>query len=317
MTSSVHRVKEELSHLKPSRHCCQVAELSALLHMDGSYTIRGSGGHLLVTESSGVYTARKIYELVHTLFTLQTPVIKVIRSTPRRGNVYRLEIADQPGFHQALNELGVLDAHLAPEPVVPRRLTRSDCCAAAALRGAFLGGGYISEPFGQADFEVSFSTNASASAFEELFRRKGLTPGKRQRRNQWVVYLKRRQQISSLLAVVGAHGAHLEWESRTIMNSTRNDVNRLVNCDAANARRLADASLRQRELAGRLLASGALIDAPGDLAALAEVRLANPQASLAELGAILDPPVSKSVVQSRMRRLESLIPGEKGDFRRG
>ena len=104
MTSSVHRVKEELGHLKPSRHCCQVAELSALLHMDGSYTIRGSGGHLLVTESSGVYTARKIYELVHTLFTLQTPVIKVIRSTPRRGNVYRLEIADQPGFHQALND---------------------------------------------------------------------------------------------------------------------------------------------------------------------------------------------------------------------
>src|SRR5665647_751048 len=141
MTSSVHRVKEELGHLKPSRHCCQVAELSALLHMDGSYTIRGSEGHVLVTESSGVYTARKIYSLVHTLFELETPVIKVTRSTPRRGDVYRLEIHEQPGFQQALNELGVLDVHLSPEPVVPRRLTRNDCCAASALRGAFLGGG--------------------------------------------------------------------------------------------------------------------------------------------------------------------------------
>jgi DNA-binding protein WhiA len=316
MTSSVHRVKEELGHLKPSRHCCQVAELSALLHMDGSYTIRGSEGHMLVTESSGVYTARKIYGLVHSLFKLETPVIKVTRSTPRRGAVYRLEIPDQPGFQQALNELGVLDAHLSVEPVVPRRLTRNDCCAASALRGAFLGGGYVSEPYGQADFEISLATEATAGAFEELFRRKGLVPGKRQRRSQWVLYLKKRQQISSFLAVVGAHAAHLEWESRTIMNSTRNDVNRLVNCDSANARRLALASLRQRELAGRLLASGALIDAPGELAELVEARLANPQSSLAELGALLDPPVSKSVVQSRMRKLESLTAGEKADFRR-
>ena len=271
---------------------------------------------MLITESSGVYTARKIYSLVHTLFTLETPVIKVTRSTPRRGDVYRLEIPDQPGFQQALNELGILDAHLSPEPVVPRRLTRSECCAASALRGAFLGGGYVSEPFGQADFEISFATETAAGAFEDLFRRRGLEPRMRQRRSQWVLYLKKRQQISSFLAVVGAHAAHLEWESRTIMNSTRNDVNRLVNCDAANARRLAEASHRQRELASRLLAGGALIDAPGELAELAEARLAYPQASLAELGSLLDPPVSKSTVQSRMRRLESMLGLEKVDFRR-
>ena len=314
MTSSVHKVKEELGHLKPSRRCCQLAELSALLHMDGSYTIRVAPGHVLVTESSGVYTARKIYGLLHVLFTLETPVIKVMRSSPRRGSVYRLEIPDQPGFQQALNELGVLDAHLSPEVAVPRRLTHNDCCAASAMRGAFLGGGFISEPFGQADFEISFSTEAAASAFEELFRRKGLTPGMRQRRNQWVLYLKKRQQISSFLAVVGAHVGHLEWESRTIMNSTRNEVNRLVNCDASNARRLAEASLRQREIAARLLSSGALADAPGELAEVAEARLANPQASMVELGALLDPPVSKAVVQSRMRKLASLQGGEKAGF---
>jgi DNA-binding protein WhiA len=310
MTSSVHRVKEELGHYRPSRHCCRVAELSALLHMDGTYMIRGSGGHMLVTESSGVYTARKIYTLLHSLFELETPLVKVTRSSPRRGTVYRLELPDQPGFHQALNELGVLDASLSPEELVPRRLTRSDCCAASALRGAFLGGGYISEPLGPADLEISFSSRESARAFDELFRRRGLRPGTRQRRNQWVLYFKQRQQISSFLAVVGAHGAHLSWESRTIMNSTRNAVNRLVNCDAANARRLAEASLRQREIVSRLMALGVLADAPGELAELADARLRYPQASMAELGRMLDPPATKAVVQGRMRRLEALLQAE-------
>jgi DNA-binding protein WhiA len=310
MTSSIHKAKEELGHLRPSRRCCQLAELSSLLHMDGTYAIRGSGGHTLVTESSGVYTARKMYTLLHALFELDTPVIKVTRDSPRHGTVYRLELPDQPGFHQALNELGILDSSLSPETVVPRRLTRNECCVGAALRGAFLGGGYISEPYGQADLEISFSSREAAASFDDLFRRKSLFPGMRARRSQWVLYLKRRQQISSFLAVVGAYGAHLEWESRTIINTTRNDVNRLVNCDTANARRLAEASLRQRELIGRLKASGALGEAPTELQELAQVRLSHPQASLAELGRLIDPPVTKAVIQGRLRRLERIRPSE-------
>jgi cell division protein WhiA len=305
MPSGVHEVKEELSRVKSPRRCCQVAELSALLHMDGTYTIR-SGGHMLITESAGVYTARKIYTLIHTLFDIETPLVKVTRSTPRRGSVYRLEIHDQPGFHQVLNELGVLDSSLSPESVVPRRITRNDCCVSAAMRGAFLGGGFVSEPLRPADLEISFSSHEAALAFQELFSRKGFEPGLRERRGQWVLYLKQRQQVSSFLAVSGAHAAHLARESRTIINATRNSVNRQVNCDSANAKRLADASLRQREAVGRLRSSGLLDEQPDALRELAEARTAHPQASLAELGRILEPPVSKAVVQGRMRRLESL-----------
>ncbi len=306
MTSLVHKVKEELAHLQPSRRCCRLAELSALLHMDGTYTIRGMQGHYLVTESSSPGTARKIYSLIHSLFSLETGVVKVSRSTPRRGNVYRLEIPDQPGFHQVLNELGVLDASLSPEPVVPARLTRYECCSGAALRGAFLGGGYVSEAYGRANLEISFTGADACEACAELMRRRSITPGIRKRRGQWVLYLKRRQHISDLLAVMGAHSAHLEWESQTILNSTKNEVNRLVNCDAANARRLSDASLRQREAIEKLVSQGALASADPRLSELAQARMSRPQASLAELGRMLDPPVTKAVVQSRMRRLEQL-----------
>lgn len=307
MSRSLSEAKEELSRVNPSRRCCKLAELCALLHMEGTYAIRGQRGHALVIESSTPGTSRKIYTLAHALFDIETSLVKVGRSTPRRGNVYHLEIPDQPGFQQMLYELGVLDSSLSPEPGLPRRLVKKECCAASAMRGAFLGGGYVSEPYGPADLEISFSSREACLAFRELFERKGLQPGIRARRNQRVLYLKKRQQISEFLAVTGAHAAHLEWESHTIISGTKNQVNRLVNCDSANARRLAEASLRQRGLVRRLLVEGLLRGAPPELGELADARLRYPQASLAELGRAMDPPVSKAVVQSRMRRLESLL----------
>ncbi|MBU4193911.1 MAG: DNA-binding protein WhiA [Actinobacteria bacterium] len=310
MTSLIQEVKEELARHRSSRRCCRLAELSALLHIDGTYTIRGGGRHLLVTDSSGVNTARKIYTLLHSLFDVETPVVKVRRSSPRHQNVYRLELGEQPGFHQVLNELGVLDSRLSPERSLPVRLTRDSCCAAAALRGAFLGGGYVSEAYKPADLEISFSSRDAAMSFEALFNRKSLEPGTRARRGQWVLYLKKREAISVFLAIIGAYGAHLQWESQNIMKSTKNRVNRLVNCDTANARRLAEASIRQREVVNEIISMGLLEGAEPVLVELAESRLLYPQASLAELGELLDPPVSKSCVQGRMRRLETLLPLE-------
>jgi len=306
MSSSVHEVKEELARVSPSRRCCRTAEISTLLHMDGTYRIRGHEGHSLVTESNNTVTARKIYTLIHSLFTIETTVVKVERSTPRRGSVYGIEIPDQPGFFQVMNELGVLDRHLAPEETVPARLLRGECCASAALRGAFLGGGFVSSPFGQADFEIAFPSRLTAETLRALFVRKGLEPGIRTRRNQCVLYMKSRSEITTFLAVTGAHGTCLDWESQTVINTTKNRVNRLVNCDAANARRIAESSARQREAISRLRSAGFLDTLGPALTELALAREQNPLASLEELGSMMDPPVSKSVVQGRMRKLETL-----------
>lgn len=308
MTSTVCKAKAELARHKASRRCCQIAELSALLHMDGTYQIRGENNHYLITESTGVHTARKIYTLTHMLFRVNTSLVKVQRRSPRRQNVYLIEIANQPGFYQMLNELGILDSSLSPEAAIPRRIIRNDCCVAAALRGAFQGGGYVAEPYGPADFEITCSSREAAVAFGALFARKMLKPKMRKRRNHWVLYLKQRRQISDFLAIVGAHSAYLEWESQTIMNSTKNTVNRLVNCDSANARRLAEASLRQCEAIEKLDGLGILKGTESKLTKLAEARMSNPQASLAELGRIMEPPISKAIVQSRMRRLLSMLP---------
>jgi hypothetical protein len=305
--TAVSQVKEELSRVKAPKRCCRLAELSALLHTEGSYRIRGHAEHSLVTESSGAQTARKIYTLIHSLFDLDTPVVKVERSSPRRGSVYSLEVPDQPGFHQAMNELGVLDNGLKPEKAPPGRIVRSDCCASAALRGAFLGGGYISAPYGPANLELTFSSEEAAGFFASLAARRGIPLKLRRRRGQWVLYSKSRRAVSDFLALTGAHASYLEWESHSILSSTKNEVNRLVNCDSADARRLADASMRQRETVARLEELGLLQSMEEPLVEVARLRLEYPQASLSELGSMLEPPVSKAVVQSRMRKLASAL----------
>lgn len=284
-----------------------MAELSALLHMDGTYTIRSGSRHLLVTDSSSVNTVKKTYTLIHSLFNVETPLIRVRTRSPRHQNIYRLEIADQPGFFQMLNEIGVLDSSLSPEPTIPARLTRKGCCCSSSLRGAFLGGGYVSEPYGPADLEIACSTAEFARTLMVLMSSKSIEAGMRMRRGQYVVYLKKRQEISYLLAVIGAHNEHLEWESQTIINTTKNQVNRVVNCDAANAKRLAEASIRQREAIAELEQRGLLDDADVGLSEIARARLEHPNASLAELGRMIDPSISKSSVQSRLRRLERML----------
>lgn len=305
MTVVPKRARDELVHYMPGKKCCQIAELSALLHLDGTYRISGQSGHSFTVECPGANTAKKIFTLMRSNFEVEMELYKVERNSPRNESVYRLEIKEQGGYFQMLNEVGVLDSNLKPAKTIPARIVHNRCCVGAALRGAFLGGGFISEPFGKADFEITFSIEELSRQFLELLRRKEIDAELRNRRGQWVLYLKKRQDITGVLAIMGSHGTCLEWESQTIMNSVKNNVNRLVNCDSANADRLARASLRQREVINNLKSSGEYNRLDPELLELAEARLAHPQASYSELGKMLSPPVPKSVVQARMKKIES------------
>ncbi|MDD5448493.1 MAG: DNA-binding protein WhiA [Actinomycetota bacterium] len=302
MNKADRMAKEELARYHTNKKCCKLAELSALFHVNGVFTRRA-----FVMESANVYTAKKAYSLVHELFSLETSVIKVKADSPRRQNLYRVEIREQPGFHQSLNELGILDSTLSPIEEIPRRITSRLCCVSAALRGGFLGGGYLGDFYKQADLEITSSSEKTAESFLKMLERISFNAKMRHRRGNWVIYMKSREQISRLLATIGAHHSHLEWENRRILNGTRNEVNRLVNCDAANAKRTAVTSAGQIEEILELKKRGLLEHADPKLVELAEKRLENPHCSFAEIGRLLSPPVTKSVVQNRFRHLSALL----------
>jgi len=126
------------------------------------------------------------------------------------------------------------------------------------------------------------------------------------RRGTYAVYLKGAEPIVNFLALVGAHRALLRTEDVRIIKSMRNDVNRLVNAEIANQQKTAEAAVYQVEAINALLAARGIENLPPALAELAELRLANPEASLRELGELADPPLTKSAVYHRVRRIEEM-----------
>ena len=297
-------VKDELSRVEPKRGCCSKAELAALVRIEGTLHISGPNRYRLEIATETAPVARTAIKLLHQVYGLKTE-LTVRRSVLHKTNNYLITVPTQPNLSSALAELGILGEEgfaLGVDPALVRR----DCCAIAYLRGAFLGGGFVADPHGDFHFELTAEGGQLAEDLVALMARFGIEARLAQRRGTYAVYLKGAEPIVTFLALVGAHRALLRTEDVRIVKSMRNDVNRLVNAEIANQAKTAEAALGQME-AIRLLADiRGLEILPPALRELAELRLENPDVSLRELGELADPPLSKSAVYHRVRRIEEL-----------
>ena len=203
-------VKDELARIEPSKLCCRLAELSAIVHMEGALHIQ-DGGYALHTVTENAATARMTIRLFSELFQLKTE-ITVRRSVLHKTNSYLLYVSAQPNLDQALNELGILDDLFRIKYGILPRLTRKKCCTIAYLRGAFMAGGFISSPRKEHHFEITTDNGGFAADLQETLGKFGL-PGKicRRKRN-FAVYLTSSESMAEFLALVGASNALLKWE---------------------------------------------------------------------------------------------------------
>ena len=190
---------------------------------------------------------------------------------------------------------------------------KRDCCAIAYLRGAFLGGGFVADPHGDFHFELTAESEQLAEDLVSLLARFDIEARVARRRGTFAVYLKGAEPIITFLALVGAHRALLRTEDVRIVKSVRNDVNRLVNAEIANQQKTAEAAVGQIEAIETLRATRGLDSLPPALRELARLRLENPDVSLRELGELADPPLSKSAVYHRVRRIEELAANSGSD----
>ncbi len=298
-------VKEELSRIEPSRGCCLKAELSALLRIEGTLHITGPGRFRLEVATETAPVARKVIKLLHGVYDLKTE-LTVRRSVLHKTNNYLITVPGQPKLPAALGDMGILDDSLGFTYEIPATLVRRDCCAISYLRGAFLGGGFVADPHGDFHFELTAENEQIASALLALMGRFGIEARVAQRRGTYAVYLKGAEPIVTFLALVGAHRALLRTEDVRIIKSMRSDVNRLVNAETANLAKTAEAALQQVEAIRTLADTRGLESLPPALQELARLRLENPDVSLRELGELADPPLTKSAVYHRVRRIEEL-----------
>ena len=299
-------VKDELARFTPPRNCCRLAELSALLHMEGALHLTGPHRLALHTESENAAVARKIFAYLKELFDF-TPELRVEKAPRLRGhNCYCLFLEEGEELTRVLNELGLVDDGLRPVLGMSRRLTRNYCCGISYLRGAFLGGGYISRPEQPAHLEINVQHVEMAEDLCALSSRYDLDLHINRRKRIYAVYSKSRGDQVQLLALLGAYKAVLLLESDAIVRELRERVNRRVNSETANLERTVDAAQRQLMDIRHIDDTLGLKELPDSLREIAMVRMEFPEASLRELGGYLQPPISKSAAYHRLLRIHRI-----------
>ncbi len=281
------RVKEELSRVTIAgcpQALWETVALGRLLPSGRSL----SGETLLLAEP---FVIRRLYRLLKSGFgPVASLKIRIPETHARlkRGKVYASTDTGQ-------TQLSASDI-----------LHQNSACRRAYLRGSFLARGSVSSPAKNHHLEMVFSTKRDALLVQSLIRLEGLKTGIVARRSSFVVYLKGGDRISEFLKLVGADQAVLHYENVRVGKSVKNFVQRVVNMDRANVSRAVEACLRQLDDIQVIDANYGLLKLPKGLQDIARFRLENPGLSMEELGQLLTPPVSKSAVNHRFRRIAAM-----------
>lgn len=301
------KAKGELARIFEENHCCQLAELAALIRMSGTLQLSGSQRLNLNISTENPAIARKLFKLIKEVFSIHTEVM--VRRNPRlkKNNNYLIIITHQMGSDRILDEVGILRKYQDSFDItyeIPNSIIENNCCKRAYLRGAFLGGGSVCDP--EKTYHLEFVTNSKehSEVLKSVMEEFELTAKIIPRKGSYVVYLKEGDQVVDLLNIVGAHTALLNLENVRIMKQMRNDINRIVNCETANLSKTVNASMRQMENIEMIKERVGLNKLPVNLREIAELRLKHQDASLKELGQMLNPPIGKSGVNHRLRKID-------------
>lgn len=300
--------KNELSRVISNDDYCNMTELAAIVRLAGSIQIAGYRklNLKITTELNSV--ARKVFKLLKQNFGINTTISVNKNQMLKRNNSYVLIVTSEMGSENLLRELGILEPGDGFYTVnkVPENLLQNEECIRSFIRGAFIGGGSISDP--GKNYHMEFVTNNEdfAKSLKDLINKLGFNCKVVSRKNNFVVYLKESEQISDLLSIIGAHNALLSLQNTKIVKAMRNNVNRIVNCETANLSKTVNASVRQIENIKLIQDTIGISSLPENLQEIARIRLECEDMTLKELGEMLEPPIGKSGVNHRLRKIEEI-----------
>lgn len=303
--SFTSEVKDEMARCEPECSHCAKATLAALVHIEGTLLYSGKGRYGLEIATEVNPAARLAVKLLHEIYDLKTSVTfrrSVLHKTPN----YLVRVPMQPGLPEALIDLGILKPDGGLYTGIKPDLVAKLCCAAAYLRGAFLGSGFVSDPRGNYHFEITVEQEQLAQGMVELMAMKGIHARVMQRRNSYMVYLKSGVHIADFLTFTQAHASALKIEDARVMKSVRNEVNRGINAEVANQAKASKAAVEQIFAMRTVVEAYGMKNLPSGLQEIIRLRVAHPDVSLKELGLMAKPPLSKSAVYHRIRRIEQM-----------
>ncbi len=281
-------VKKELAKQAGKARHCQLAELTAIVSFSGKLS-RIDGGLRLTIDSLNAALQEKYQLLLQQLFQTKNAEALTILESVKMWDVPK----------NCLKSLDLTDG----------LLIQQSCCRRAFIRGAFLACGSVSNPQKAYHFEIVCGTKEKARQLSNVMQSFGVDARMVERKNHQVVYVKEGAHIVDLLNIMEAHVALMNLENVRIVKEMRNFVNRQVNCETANINKTVSAAVRQVEDILFIKNTKGLESLPKHLREVAGLRLEYPDVSLKELGTYLDPPVGKSGVNHRLRRISEIAAG--------
>lgn len=293
-------VKDELSRLTVTKACCRKAEVSTLLRFAGGLHLVG-GKIVVEAELDTGQAARRLKKDLAELFGHNAEVSVLSGSGIRKGSRYLVRVAEEG--ERLAKQAGLVDASGRPIRGLPPHIVSASLCdAESAWRGAFLAHGSLTEPGRSSSLEVTCPGPEAALALVGSARRLGIAAKAREVRGVDRVVIRDGDAISAMLTRIGAHESVMAWEERRLRREVRATANRLANFDDANLRRSARAAVAAGARAQR--AMEILGDEiPEHLLEAGQLRVTHQQASLEELGALANPPMTKDAIAGRIRRL--------------
>lgn len=307
------QVKAEIAGRCGTARHCQIAELAAITALCGKISVSGDGTFFLqiITENENV--VRKCFTLLKKTFNINICKQGDIDFF-KKGSSYCIPIEDSSMAERILMALKLLSHGrlTTPKGLVAPMLIQLPCCKRAFIRGAFLTAGSVSDPNKFYHFEIVCDLPLQACQVRDVINFFGADAKVIRRKKYYVVYVKEGTQIVDLLNVMEAHLALMDLENVRILKEMRNSVNRQVNCETANLKKTVAAGVRQMEDIAYIKDTVGLDILSPALLETALVRLENPDMNLKDLGLALNPPIGKSGVNHRLRKISEIAESLKG-----
>lgn len=301
-------VRVELARqISTARHC-RIAELAAIISFSGHVQITGHNRYILIIQTENLVVARKCFTLIQKTFNINTEII--IRSSPgNNSRIYKLIVIDHDLSLNILQATKLIDSnhHIKDDfSLWSNLVAKNTCCKRAFIRGAFIVAGSVSNPQKDYHFEIVVPHLEKAVQLQEFINAFSLESKVIRRKNNFVIYLKESSQIVDVLNVMEAHVGLMKFENVRIYKDMRNSINRQVNCEAANISKTVKAATKQIEDINYIRANNNFTKLSDALQDVALLRVEHTDASLKELGDMLTPPLGKSGVNHRLRKISRI-----------
>lgn len=307
MSFSSEVKKELMNQISPARHC-RIAELSAIISLCGHVKVTRMNRFILKIHTENVLVAIKSFTLIQKTFNINTEII-IKCNHGNTNKIYNLIVMNHDVALKILQATKLIsqDFEINEDFSITNKLViQKTCCKRSFLRGMFLVAGSISNPKKEYHFEIVVSSLDRAEQLQEIINTFSLEAKIIKRKKNFVVYLKESSQIVDILNVMEAHVALMKLENVRIYKDMRNSINRQVNCETANIGKTVKAATKQIEDINFIIKNKRTSKLSEGLEEIAILRVTHPDATYKELGGMLDPPLGKSGVNHRLRKISRI-----------